>query len=349
MRKTNHIKPRGKYSMIEYDDETLQKINENANLIEYVSQTMELERRGEEFFTSCPKHIDETPSLSFNPEKNTYYCFSCGRSGGFIGYLMQYEGLNFNEAVEKAAKYASIDLSQLCQSNTFVFLKRLRKLNHNKREKYIHPIIPNADYTKYSHERIDEWLNEGIKQEVMDLFGVRADNFQNRIVYPVYDTDNHLINIKGRTRYANYKQLKIPKYINYYTVGVMDYMQGLNITLPYIKEQNEIIIFESIKSVMLAYGWGYKNSASAEKHTLTDEQLSLIAQLHVNVVFAYDSDIDYRSSEVWKSIDKLRRITNVYIIEDKQKLLGGRETKNAPVDKGKEVWETLYKEKRKIV
>jgi len=349
MRGMNHIRPTSKYSINDYDDEVLQKINESADLVEYVSQIMELEQRGEEYFTSCPKHIDETPSLSFNPNKNTFYCFSCGRSGGFIGYLMQYEGLTFNEAVSKAAKFANVDLSQMCQSNTFTFLKRLRKMNTYKKKKYVHPTIPASDYTKYSQEKIQEWIDEGISQDVMNLFGVRADNFQNRIVYPVYDMDNHLINIKGRTRYKNYKQLKIPKYINYYSVGVMDYLQGLNITLPYVKQKNEIIIFESIKSVMLAYGWGYKNAASAEKHTLTDEQLNLIAHLHVNVVFAYDSDIDYRSNEVWKSIEKLKRITNVFIIDDKKKLLGGAKTKNAPVDMGKEIWEQLYRQKRKIV
>lgn len=335
--------------MAEYDDETLQKINSEANLVDYVSQFYELEQRGDDYFTNCPKHIDETPSLSFNSEANSFYCFSCGRSGGFIGYLMQYEGLSMDEAVKKAAKYASIDLSKMCHSNTVNFLRRFYKLNHNKKTKYKHPIIPKEDYAKYSQEQIQEWLDEEIRQDVMDLFGVRADQFQNRIVYPVYDAENQLINIKGRTRYANYKQLKIPKYINYYSVGVMDYLQGLNITMPYIKEKNEVIVFESIKSVMKAYGWGYKNCVSAEKHTLTDEQVSLIAKLHVNVVLAYDSDIDYRSNEVWKSINKLKRITNIYVIEDRDKLLGGKQAKNAPVDMGKDIWEKLYKKKRKIV
>ena len=334
--------------MIEYDEEILKKINEEANLIEYVSQTVDLEKRGDDYYTNCPKHVDKTPSLSFSPEKNMFYCFSCGRSGGFIGYLMEYEGMDFQSAVAKAAKYANVDLSKLCKSNTITFLKKLKKLNHFKRTKYEHPIIAQSEYEKYSKEQIKEWLTEGIQQDVMDKFGVRADDFTNRIIYPVYDIDNHLINIKGRTRYIDYKSLRIPKYINYFSVGVMDYLQGLNITMPYIKQQNEVIVFESIKSVMKAYGWGYKNCVSAEKHTLTDEQVDLIIKLKVNVVFAYDVDIDYRSSDVRKSIDKLKRITNVFLIEDRQGLLGGKETKNAPVDMGKDIWEELYNEKRKV-
>ena len=183
----------------------------------------------------------------------------------------------------------------------------------------------------------------------MDLFGVRIDDIGNRIVYPVYDIEGNLINVKGRTRYENYKAMKIAKYINYYTVGVMDYFQGLETTLPYIQEENEVIIFESVKSVMKAYGWGYKNCVSAEKHTLTPEQIDLLIKLRVNVVLAYDSDVNYFKDEVREDIDKLRRVTNVYIIEDKQKLLGGAKTKNAPVDCGLDIWEELYSDKRKVV
>ena len=335
--------------LYKYDDDTLRQINENANLIEYVNQTMDLEKIGGNYFTRCPKHVDNTPSLCFNPDKNMYHCFSCGLSGGVIGFLMDYEGLSFNESVNKAAKLADFDLSKICHSDTITFLKNLKVLLGQKREPYKHPIIDGREFEKYKHEEIQEWLSEGISQEVMDLFGVRVDIGQNKIVYPVFDIDGNLINIKGRTRNKNFKALKIPKYINYYSVGVMDYFQGLNITLPYVKEANEIIIFESIKSVMKAYGWGYRNCASAEKHTLTREQVELLANLRVNIVFAYDSDVDYRSNDVKQSIDKLKRITNVYIINDRNLLLGGKDAKNAPVDMGIDVWKELYEHRKKVV
>ena len=332
-----------------YDDEVLQEINEKANLFEYVSSSLDLEKRGGRYFAHCPKHIDKTPSLLFTPETNTYHCFSCGRSGGFIGYLINYEGLTFDEAVEKAAKIANVSLSDLRRSETMVFLKKLKTINANRVEIPPHPIIKASEYKKYKHEPADEWLSEGIEPDVMDLFGVRIDPTSNRIIYPVYDTAGNLINIKGRTRYENYKELKIPKYIYYYPVGVMDYLQGLNITLPYVQESGEIIIFESVKSVMKAYGWGYRNCASAEKHSLTKEQVNLLVKLKVNVVFAYDSDVSYSDNEARQSIDKLKRLTNVFIIKDPDDLLGGKEAKNAPVDLGKEIWEELYSKRKKVV
>lgn len=332
-----------------YDDEMLQQINENADLFGYVSQTMELEKKGNDYWAHCPLHTDLTPSLSFTPAKNSYYCFSCGKSGGIIGYLIDFEKMKFEDAVEKAAKLANLDLSKMCHSKTITFLKKLRALAMKPRSAYEHRILDDSELDKYQIEPVKEWLDEGIKQDVMDLFGVRVDTWQNRIIYPVYDICGNLINIKARTRYKNYKQMKIPKYINYFQVGVMDYFQGLNTTLKYVLDANEIIIFESVKSVMKAYGWGYKNCASAEKHTLTKEQIDLLVKLRVNIVFAYDCDVDYRSSDVRQDIDKLKRVTNVFVIEDRKKLLGGKETKNAPVDCGEEIWETLYSQKRKVV
>lgn len=331
-----------------YDDEMLQEINASVDLLEYVSQSIEMEKRGKDYFGHCPLHVDNTPSFSITPSKNSYYCFSCGRSGGIIGYLMDYEHLKFDDAVDKAAKLANMDLSTMCKSDTVSFLKKTKKIFHQETQEVVHEYLPETEFEKYSRKEITEWLDEGIRQDILDLFDVRINERDNRIVYPVRDITGHLINVKGRTRYKNYKELRIPKYINYYPIGTMDYFQSLNITLPYIKEQNEIIIFESVKSVMKAFGWGYKNSASAEKHTLTDEQIKLLVKLRVNIVFAFDSDISYSDMEIKKSIDLLKRITNVYLIYDRNRLLGGKDAKNAPVDLTREIWEQLYFNKTKV-
>lgn len=331
-----------------YDEEMLRQINENADLLGYVSQTMELEQRNGEFWAHCPFHTDLTPSLSFSPDKNLYYCFSCGVGGGIVKYLMDFEGLDFEDAVEKAARLADMDLSKMCQSETVSFLRKVKNCGC-RREPYKHPVLRVSELDKYTVGQVWEWLEEGITQDAMDLFGVRIDEWSNRIIYPVYDIDGNLINIKGRTRHKNYKKMRIPKYINYNEVGVMDYFQGLNFTLGDVLKSGEIIIFESIKSVMKAYSWGYRNCASAEKHTLTDEQIELLVKLRVNVVLAYDCDVEYfREPAVKDNINKLKRMTNVYVVNDPKRMLGGAETKNAPVDCGKDIWDTLYATRKKV-
>lgn len=332
----------------DYDEELLEQISDGVDLVEYAGTQMELEKRGDEYFAHCPKHTDKTASLSFTPATNKYYCFSCGRGGGIINYLIQYEGLSFDEAIKKASKLAGVDTSKMCQSKTISFLKKLRSIGQ-KNDEYTHKILDESQYDKYSQEPIVEWEDEGINSDVMKIFDVRIDHNGNRIVYPVRDEDGNLINVKGRTRFLKFKEMKLPKYINYYEVGCMDYLQGLNVTKEFIKEKKEVIVFESIKSVMKAYGWGYKNCVSAEKHSLTKQQIEKLLRLKSDIVFAYDADVSYKDKTVREDLIRLKKYTNVYIIDDPNGLLGGVDSKNAPVDLGKDVWETLYKNKRRVI
>ena len=332
------------------DAKTFQELNDRVDLLKYASQTIELEQRGSDWWGRCPLHTDNTPSFSITPSKNYYYCFSCGCHGGIVKFLMDFEHLTYPQAVNKAAKLAEMDSKDFCKSKAYSFMSGTKHMMARK-PVVKHEILDESEFEdkRYVIEPAEEWVEEGISPEVQKLFGVRIDSRSNRIVYPVYDKDGNFINIKGRTRYKNYKELKIPKYISYHPVGTIDYLQGINITLPYIKEKREVIVFESIKSVMKAYEWGYKNAVSAEKHSLTDEQVKIVLGLGANVVFAYDSDIDYEEGKQKKNIDKMKMFTNVYIIEDADGLLGGKEAKNSPVDVSRDVWETLYKKKRKII
>lgn len=332
-------------------DELIKEINDKVDLLEYISKSIDLKKRGNQYFGSCPLHIDKTPSLSVNPSRNLFYCFSCGKGGGIVQFLKYYEKLKFHDALNKAMALAGINTATYTFSDTVLYLKNVKNVKHKKENDNPHEILDKNILQKYQRGQVTEWLNEGIRQEEMDLFDIRIDNLSNRIIYPVYDFNGNLINIKGRTRYDNYKSLNIMKYMNYYKVNTLDYFQGLNITYPYIKEKGEIIIFESIKSVMKAYGWGYKNCVSAENHILTKEQMKLLIKMKANVVLAYDSDVKYFSkteARVCENIKSLKRFLNVSIIQDNEELLGGINAKNSPVDLGRDIWEMLYKEKVRV-
>lgn len=330
------------------DPDMIEQIEENVDLLEYVSDSIELQKKGNDYFGHCPLHVDRTPSFSITPDKNNFFCFGCGKGGRIINYLYYYEGLSYDESIQKAARLGNTDLSKMCKSETMAYLKK------NKRATLetvapVHEFLDESKLSKYRQGEIPLWENEGILKETLKEFQILIDDNANRIVYPVRDIKGRLINIKGRTMFANYKKLKLMKYINYFKIGEIDYFQSLDKTLPYVLEKKEIIIFESIKSVMKIWQWGYKNGASAENHNLSVFQIKLLAKLKVNIVFAYDCDVDYFSKEVKKDIDKLKRITNVYLIENVNGALGTKEDKNSPADCGKDVWEFLYENKRKIV
>lgn len=331
--------------MPKYDEEFLDTINGSVKLIDYIGQFIELRKHGENWFGHCPWHVDKTASFCVNERGNYYHCFSCGRGGKIINFLIDYKSLSFSEAVEEASRISGIDTKKMCQSESMKYNRMLRRKKSSS-EKFKHQIIQYSEYDKFSQEPIPEWENEGIDPQIIRMFDVRIDHRGNRIVYPVYDNDENLINIKGRTRYSGYKKLGVPKYINYYKVGRVDYFQGLNVTKAYILEKKEIIIFEGIKSVMKLMSFGIKNSVSAEKHNLTIEQIRILIRLGVDVVLAYDADVNYKDKKIEKDINTLKRFAKVSIIEDRYGLLGGAEKKNSPVDCGLEIWTTLYNERR---
>lgn len=334
-----------------YDEDMLEEINNNVDLLDYIGDDIELKQRGRDYFGRCTLHIDRTPSFSITPSKNRFYCFSCGAGGGIIQYLITYEKLSFDEAVAKASRLANVDLKTMCQSETVKLNKSIRKIQSNNSEDgATRRHLDKNELFKYQDTNITDWIKEGISTETLKTFEVRIDTRGNRIVYPVYDIDGNLINIKGRTLCKDYKLFGIQKYINYYPVGTVDYFQGMNITFQYIKESGEIKIFESIKSVMKLFTWGIKDSASAEKHTLTPAQIKILISTREikSVVFCYDSDVSYQERKVKENIDLLKHFLNVYVIIDRENLLGGVEAKNAPVDLGRDIWESLYATKVKI-
>lgn len=336
--------------MAKYDEDMIQAISDNVDLLEYIENSIELHRRGKDYFGNCPLHKDLTPSFSVTPDKNSFYCFSCGLGGGIVQFISSYENMSFDKAIEKASRLANIDLKSMCQSQTVKHNKELRKRNSSDLKKIERRILNKSEYDKYRIGSVDEWLEEGIREEEILLYEIRLDDRSNRIVYPVYDIKGNLINIKGRTRFKDYSKMGISKYINYSPVGVVDYLQGWNVAENHIKEKDEMIIFEGIKSSMKLWGYGIKNSVSAEKHDLTPEQIKIIISSGVsNVVLAYDSDVTYKEKSVQKNINILKRFVNLYLIQNKDGVLGEKTDKNSPIDLGIDKWDFLYCHKVKVL
>ena len=328
-----------------YDQEALNRIKESISLEDYISQYVDLKPRQGNLFGLCPFHNEDTPSFAVNPKEGYYHCFGCNCGGNIFTFMMKKEGLSFAEAVEKASRLAGVEIDMFEKSETLDVMRQInKKVSYSDGE---HKIIDRQIYNAYADYIDESWVNEGIQPEMFGRYEIKLDNKKNRIIYPVYSNDNQLINIKGRTLYEDYKTLKIPKYINYFKVGCMDYLQGLHLTREAIQQKNEVIVFEGIKSCMKAEGYGYHNVVSAETCRLTKEQIKLLISLKCNVVIAFDKDKSL-SDFYDKGVKMLSRFTNVYYINDVGNLLGTPDEKNAPVDKGREVWEQLYNNMRAV-
>lgn len=339
--------------MKEYDEELINEIIENVDIVEFIGEYVDLKKENKRYFGLCPFHSEKTPSFCVEPESHLYYCFGCGNGGTVITFCRKYLHMKYDEAIQYLSSLAGIDAQkkEVCSSvKLFKQMKRKKDIVCEKPKP--HNIIKPYILTTFEYKEITEWENEGIPQEIMTQYGVAYDRHLNprydRIVYPVYDLSGNLINVKGRALCANYKEQRIPKYQNYYAVGDLDYFQGMNYNYNDILEAKEIIIFESFKSVMKAKSFGYNNAVSSETCTLTLFQVRLLIQMHVDVVIAFDNDIPLSKVKNSHEISILSKFTNVYVVVDKNGLLGDKSLKNAPVDCGKEIWEQLYKERLKI-
>lgn len=335
--------------MQQYDDDMLQELCNHIDLYEYASRTMDFEQRGnDEYATHCPRHVDKTPSLFITPSKNLFHCFSCGCGGNIISWFMTFEHLSYDEAVKKVCNMAGGDIQHLHQCNSLSIFKQMRDVKQSKKKAIPYrEILEETAFERFSEEIPSEWVEEGIDPEIMKKYQIRVDQQANRIVYPVYDNQLRLIGFKGRTRFPNYKELGIKKYMNYQKIGTINYFVGMKENQDSIRKKDEVIIFEGIKSGMKVEAWGYDNWLASETSCLNDEQVSILIQMHIkNVVIAFDNDVPL--TKIQACIGILCKFTNVYVILDPKRILGDPSEKLSPCDKGREIWEELYAQRRKV-
>lgn len=205
-------------------------------------------------------------------------------------------------------------------------------------------------FIPYPHR---EWINDGINYNTQVDFGIKYNLLENQIVFPVYNDENELIGIKARN--LNYKKDKdMPKYIYLQPFFVGGNLFGLNVAKENIKKQNNnVIIFEAEKSVMKAYQYGHKNTVALACKELTNIQVDLLLKYiddETEIILAFDKDVYLKDGIFDKEL--LQKTANrftknkVYCIVDKDNELSG--VKDAPVDCGKETFENLLKNKKRL-
>jgi DNA primase len=91
-------------------DSFIEELLARTDIVELIERRVELKRAGSEFQARCPFHEEKTPSFTVSPRKQFYHCFGCGAHGSAIGFLMNYEGLEFVDAVEELAKNAGLQV-----------------------------------------------------------------------------------------------------------------------------------------------------------------------------------------------------------------------------------------------
>lgn len=307
-----------------YEEEDIQSIKDSVDILDIISEYVDLKRAGSNYKGLCPFHNEKTPSFVVSPEKNIFHCFGCGESGDAITFIMKYNHLDFIEAIEELSSKLNIKLRKKTKNydkkkidenrrlynlnreaaiffyrnlkthkNAYIYLTR-RGINNNIVDKF---------GLGYSSENWDELLNyllkKGYSIEEIDKAGLISkskdgekffDRFRGRIIFPIWDIKNRIIGFGGR---LITEQGNMPKYLNSPDSPIFikgKNLYGLNKSKDNIREKSQIILVEGYMDVISLSLHGIDNAVASLGTALTKDQIKLIKRYSESIIISYDSD-----------------------------------------------------------
>ncbi len=235
--------------MRKIDRETVQKILDTADIVEVVSDFVHLKRRGANYIGLCPFHNERTPSFSVSKSKGICKCFSCGKGGSPVNFIMELEQMTFNEALRYLAHKYNIEIQEhemseqerqeasdresMLAINDFA----MRHFEHVMadtpdgrdigmayfRERGINEAMVKRFHLGYALERRDDLYATALKKGFSEKFlldtglcyrterGTVQDRFRGRVIYPVFTVSGKVVAFGGRTLR---KDKEVAKYVN---------------------------------------------------------------------------------------------------------------------------------------
>lgn len=173
--------------MVRIPEATVDDIRQSTNIVDIISQYLQLRKSGQNHFAHCPFHEDKTPSFSVNDQKQIFYCFSCGRGGNVFNFLREIEGLTYPEAIIRTAELINYPLdtslvSQVMNQNHNQEDSTTGKLySINKLAKsFYHHILMN---TKLGEPALEYLLQRGMERETIEEFELGFSPPQRNALY----------------------------------------------------------------------------------------------------------------------------------------------------------------------
>lgn len=317
----------------------LRDLIRSIDILDFLSQYTEFEEKNGEYWGLSPLKEEKTPSFSVRREENAFYDFSSGIGGNVYTFVRAFYGCSSQEAIKILEKYAGKTCDGTCTGRSAaVEVAKRFKQQKNEPKQSKSTVLPPDYMLRYEKDRakLSVWEQEGISQASMDKFQVFYDSFSDRIVYPIRNLRGDIINVSGRTLDPDYKAKKLRKYTYFHPLGILDTVYGLYENRDEVLKRGEIILFEGAKSVMKADSWGVGNCGAVLTSHLNPQQVKILAKLGCRVVFALDKDVNILLDH---NIKRLSRYVRVEYLLDTGDML---DEKDSPVDRGQDVFNTLY-------
>ena len=310
------------------DQATIDKIMAATDIVDVVSDFVSLRRRGANYWGLCPFHDDRSPSFSVSPSKGVCKCFSCGKGGSAIHFIMEHEQLSYYEALKYLAKKYNIEVHEKELSdeerqkrserenmfviNTFAqefFSKSLLETDEGRsvglayfKERGFNEDIIRKFGLGYSPEKrdalaveaqkrgykIDYLLKTGLCREGQN--GRIYDLFSGRVMFPVYSVSGKVVAFGGRILKSG---VKISKYFNSPESDIYhksDELYGIYQAKRAIEKERRCYLVEGYTDVLSMHQSGIENVVASSGTALTHGQIRLIHRFTDNITVLYDGD-----------------------------------------------------------
>lgn len=267
--------------------------------------------------------------------------------GDIFSFVSYIRGCNFRNSMMLICRLLNIDYDfkyvEKTVNETYNFLKQFiqKEVYQDVSQNEILDESVLNDYIRAAHIN---FVEDNLTVDSQYKFGIHYDINSSRILIPIRDLDGNLVTIKGRTTVEGYKEKDIMKYLAYYEYHARHILYGYYENYWDIVTSDEIILVESEKAVIQADGYGVNNIVALSKWKVSEEQLFKIISLNKDVVLALDKNIGLEELELIAR--EFKGLCDVYAVYDYDDLLGEKES---PLDRGEDVWNTLYENKIKII
>ena len=291
--------------------ESIENLKSHLDVVDIISQFIEVKKSGANFKACCPFHGEDTPSFVVSPTKQIYHCFGCGAGGDSIKFVMEHEKLSYPEALEKLASMTNVSLEydnnfKKIDSSLIVKVNEYyqKLLTHNEESKQYLKSRGISDfsiekfeigYASNSNDTINFLKTNFLNLADAKEFGI-IDTGQNglysrfidRITFPIYTINGTVVGFGGRTisghnaKYINSPQTKL--------FNKSRLLYGYHLAKETIYKQKIVIVTEGYLDVVMLHQAGFSNAIATLGTALTAEHLPLLKRGEPKVIVAYDGD-----------------------------------------------------------
>jgi len=327
-----------------------EKVKDRLDIVEVVSEYVNLKKTGKNYQGLCPFHQEKTPSFTVNPDNQFYYCFGCGKGGDIFNFIMEIENVTFYESLKLLAKKANLQMPDSRGYSKEYNQKREKLFEiHQLAAKFYNYLLLNKQigneafkylsergYTEKDLERYyigyapDSWhslYNFLSKRDFADqilkesgLIGHKNNNyydkFRDRIMFPIFNSQGEVIAFGGRR--LDDEDKSSPKYYNSPETLIFHKsknLYGINWAKKGFRNKNSAVIMEGYTDVITAHKYGINNAVASLGTALTLDQAKILKRYVDTVYIAFDPDFAGEQATL-KGLDILKEADlNVRVIE----------------------------------